>query len=142
MKVKSEREVTQSCPTLQDPMDYSLPGSSVHGIFPGKSAGVGCLCLLLTNYYRPSVLQMVVHMFQCYSLKSSHSLLLPLSPKVYALCLCLSFMFLESCKITTLPLDKCPVQEEERKKEMVISLSGKQKLSQKSLSGFTLCVLG
>ena len=34
MKVKSEREViAQSCPTLSDPMDYSLPGSSVHGIF-------------------------------------------------------------------------------------------------------------
>ena len=30
MKVKSEREVTQSCLTLSDPMDYSLPGSSVH----------------------------------------------------------------------------------------------------------------
>ena len=29
---KKEREVTQSCPTLCDPMDYSLPGSSVHGI--------------------------------------------------------------------------------------------------------------
>ena len=33
MKVKSESEVTQSCPTLQDPMDSSLPGSSIHGIF-------------------------------------------------------------------------------------------------------------
>ena len=32
MKEKSEREVTQSCPTLQDPMDSSLPGSSVPGI--------------------------------------------------------------------------------------------------------------
>ena len=32
MKVKSESEVTQSCPTLSDPMDCSLPGSSVHGI--------------------------------------------------------------------------------------------------------------
>ena len=32
MKVKSEREVAQSCPTLSDPMDYSLPGSSVHEI--------------------------------------------------------------------------------------------------------------
>ena len=30
MKVKSESEVTQSCPTLTDPMDCSLPGSSVH----------------------------------------------------------------------------------------------------------------
>ena len=33
MKVKSESEVAQSCPTLCDPMDCSLPGSSVHGIF-------------------------------------------------------------------------------------------------------------
>ena len=32
MKVKSESEVTQLCPTLSDPMDCSLPGSSVHGI--------------------------------------------------------------------------------------------------------------
>ena len=33
MKVKSESEVAQSCPTLSDPMDCSPPGSSVHGIF-------------------------------------------------------------------------------------------------------------
>ena len=33
MKVKSEREVAQLSPTLSDPMDCSLPGSSVHGIF-------------------------------------------------------------------------------------------------------------
>ena len=32
--------VAQSCPTLCDPMDYGLPGSSVHGIFPGKNTGV------------------------------------------------------------------------------------------------------
>ena len=32
VKVKSESEVAQSCPTLRDPMDCSLPGSSVHGI--------------------------------------------------------------------------------------------------------------
>ena len=30
---ESESEVAQSCPTLSDPMDCSLPGSSVHGIF-------------------------------------------------------------------------------------------------------------
>ena len=36
MKVKSEREVAQSCPTLRDPMDCSLPGSSVHGIFQAR----------------------------------------------------------------------------------------------------------
>ena len=33
MKVKSENEVIQSCPTLSDLMDCSLPGSSIHGIF-------------------------------------------------------------------------------------------------------------
>ena len=36
MKVKSEREVAQSCPTLSDPMDCSLPGSSFHGIFQAR----------------------------------------------------------------------------------------------------------
>jgi len=36
MKVKSESEVAQSSPTLHDPMDCSLPGSSVHGIFQAR----------------------------------------------------------------------------------------------------------
>ena len=36
MKVKSESEVAQSCPTLHDPMDCGLPGSSVHGIFQAR----------------------------------------------------------------------------------------------------------
>ena len=36
MKVKGESEVTQSCPTLSDPMDWSLPGSSIHGILQAR----------------------------------------------------------------------------------------------------------
>ena len=36
MKVKSESEVAQSCPILCDPMDCSLPGSSIHGIFQAR----------------------------------------------------------------------------------------------------------
>jgi len=36
MKVKSESEVAQSCPTPSDPMDCSIPGSSVHGIFQAR----------------------------------------------------------------------------------------------------------
>ena len=36
MKVKNESEVTQSCLTLSDPMDGSLPGSSIHGIFQAR----------------------------------------------------------------------------------------------------------
>ena len=36
MKVKSETEVTQLYPTLSDPMDCSLPGFSIHGIFQAR----------------------------------------------------------------------------------------------------------
>ena len=36
MKVKSESKVAQSCPTLNDPMNCSLPGSSVHEIFQAR----------------------------------------------------------------------------------------------------------
>ena len=36
MKVKSESEVAQSCPTPSNPMDCTLPGSSVHGIFQAR----------------------------------------------------------------------------------------------------------
>jgi len=47
MKVKSESEVSQSCPTPRDPMDCSLPGSSIHGIFPARVLEWGaCHCLL------------------------------------------------------------------------------------------------
>ena len=38
--------VAQSCPSLYDLMDYSPPGSSVHGDSPGKNSGVGCQALL------------------------------------------------------------------------------------------------
>ena len=43
MKVKSEREVTQSCPTVSDPMDCSPPGSSAHGIFQARGLEWGAL---------------------------------------------------------------------------------------------------
>ena len=36
IKIKSESEVAQSCLTLSDPMDCSLPGSSIHGIFQAR----------------------------------------------------------------------------------------------------------
>ena len=36
MKVKSDSEVTQLCPTLSNPMDCSLPGFSIHGIFQAR----------------------------------------------------------------------------------------------------------
>ena len=47
MKVKSESEVAQSCPTLSDPMDCSPPGSSVHGIFQARVLEWGAMLTLI-----------------------------------------------------------------------------------------------
>ena len=44
MKVKSESEVAQLCPTLRDLMDCSLPGSSIHGIFQARVLESGAIC--------------------------------------------------------------------------------------------------
>ena len=46
MKVKSEKEVAQSCPTLTDPMDYSLRGSSIHGIFQARVLEWGAIAFI------------------------------------------------------------------------------------------------
>ena len=46
MKVKRESEVAQLCPTCSNPMDCSLPGSSVHGIFQAWILEWGCHCLI------------------------------------------------------------------------------------------------
>ena len=43
MKVKSESEVAQSCPTLSHPMDRSLPGSAIHGIFQARGLEWGAI---------------------------------------------------------------------------------------------------
>ena len=45
MKVKSEKEVAQSCPTLSDPMDCSLRGSSIHWIFQARVLEWGAIAL-------------------------------------------------------------------------------------------------
>ena len=51
MKAKSESEVAQSCPTLSDPMECSLPGSSIHGIFQARVLEWGAIAfsILYTN---------------------------------------------------------------------------------------------
>ena len=59
MKVKSESEVPQSCPTLSDPMDCSLTGSSIHGIFQARVLEWGAIAFsdigvgpaLMTSFY-------------------------------------------------------------------------------------------
>ena len=61
MKVKSESEVAQSGPTLSDPMDWSLPGSSIHGIFQARILEWGaiaahievCKPVTITKYQFP-----------------------------------------------------------------------------------------
>ena len=50
MKVKSESEVAQSCPTLQDPMDCSPPGSSIHGIFQARVLEWGAIAFSVMYY--------------------------------------------------------------------------------------------
>ena len=47
MKVKSESEVAQSYPTLSNPMDCSLPGSSIHGIFQARVLEWGAIAFSL-----------------------------------------------------------------------------------------------
>ena len=61
MKVKSESEVAQLCLTLRDPMDCSLPGSSIHGIFQARVLEWGAIAfsifviLLIANSFSASV---------------------------------------------------------------------------------------
>ena len=52
MTVKSESEVTQSCLTLRDPMDWSPPGSSVHGIFQARVLELGAIVLFPKCLYK------------------------------------------------------------------------------------------
>ena len=50
MKVKSEIEVAQSCLTLNDPMDCSLPGSFIHGIFQARVLEWGAIAFSIKTY--------------------------------------------------------------------------------------------
>ena len=49
MKVKSQSEVAQSCPTLRDPVDCSTRGSSVHGIFQARVLEWAAIAFSSTN---------------------------------------------------------------------------------------------
>jgi len=55
MKVKSESEVAQSCPTLSDPMDCSLPGSSIHWIFQARVLEWGAIAFSGSTFYTTSI---------------------------------------------------------------------------------------
>ena len=74
MKVKSESEVAQLCPTLSDPRDCSLPGSSVHGIFQARVLEWGAIALailpigwgLSSTRLLPNPLQMLIESLGCH----------------------------------------------------------------------------
>ena len=51
MEVKREIEVTQSCPTIRDPMDCSLPGFFTYGIFQARVLDWGAIAFPLRDYY-------------------------------------------------------------------------------------------
>ena len=53
MKVKSESEVAQLCPTPSNPMDFSLPGSSIHGIFQARVLKWGAIAFSVMRLYPP-----------------------------------------------------------------------------------------
>ena len=53
MKVKSESEVTQSCPTLRNPTDCSPPGSSAHGIFQARVLEWGAIAFSMIKSWEP-----------------------------------------------------------------------------------------
>ena len=69
MKVKSESEVAQSCPTPSDPMDCSPPGSSIHGIFQarvlewGAIAFSGSNLLLLLSHFSSIHINYLLNLF-------------------------------------------------------------------------------
>ena len=55
MKVKSESEVAQLCPTLSNPMDCSPPGSSIHGIFQARVLEWGAIAFSELNPLEQSI---------------------------------------------------------------------------------------
>ena len=81
MKVKSESEVAQSCPTLSDPMDCSLPGSSIHGIFQTRELEWGAICSIdLYVFFLVSVSCCFDH-YAAAAAKSLQSCLTPRDPR-------------------------------------------------------------
>ena len=83
MKVKSESEVAQSCPTFSDPMDCSLPGSSIHGIFQARVLEWGAIAfsdqasLSITNSQSLLKLMSIELVMPSNHLILCHPLLLP-----------------------------------------------------------------
>ena len=97
IKVKSESEVAQSCPTLSDPMDCSLPGSSIYGIFQARVLEWGVLTIYLI-------------LAQCHFPWTW----LPISPVFFPFCPYLtrrwggtgSYLWVQLCSLSSSPWDR------------------------------------
>ena len=101
MKVERESEVAQLCPTPSDPMDCSLPGSSVHGIFQARVLEWGAIAFSTLSFYLlhlvglslgPSLLlQMILlHFLWLGSIplhKYTTSVVIHLSMDIYVVCM-------------------------------------------------------
>ena len=72
MKVKSESEVTQSCPTPSDPMDCSLPGSSVHGILQASILEWVAIAFCRPKYCKEYKLSFIVQEDKKFYVKSTN----------------------------------------------------------------------
>ena len=67
MKVKSENEVTQSCPTLSDPMDCSPPGSSIRGIFQARVLESGAIAFSVRIAKPPEIVHRIIYVCSFHS---------------------------------------------------------------------------
>ena len=65
MKVKSESEVAQLCLTLSDPMDCSLPGSSIHGIFQARVLEWGAIAFSGENHIYTHIYVHYIYIYVC-----------------------------------------------------------------------------
>ena len=69
MKVKSESEVTQSGPTLRHPLDCSLPGSSVHGIFQATVLEWGAIAFSIISLLKYFKIVLTIYCYNFFFLK-------------------------------------------------------------------------
>ena len=99
MKVKSESEVAQSCPTLSDPMDCSLPASSIHRIFQARVLEWGAIVFsILTTYFLAYLIIILTSDYLCKERSQViFFLLLPIFCKVRIFCKQV-VLFLETIK--------------------------------------------
>ena len=75
MKVKIESEATQLCPTLRDPMDCSLPDSSIHGIFQARVLERGAIAFSGTV----GIVFLIIQKWQVFNMQTTNALRGPLA---------------------------------------------------------------